>query len=44
VDPSLQLQATSLGAKKIHESLPQVEKKLYLFEENEAIEPYGLVV
>jgi hypothetical protein len=44
VDPSLQLQATSLGAKKIQERLPQVEKKLYIFEANEATEPSGLVV
>jgi hypothetical protein len=44
VNPSLQLQVTSLGAKKIQERLPQVEKKLYIFEANEATEPSGLVV
>ena len=44
VNPSLQLQVTSLGAKKIQERLPQVEKKLYIFEANETTEPFGLVV
>jgi hypothetical protein len=44
VDPSLQLQATSLGARKIQERLPQTEKKLYTFEANEVTEPFRLVV
>jgi hypothetical protein len=44
VDPSLQLQATSLGAKKIQDRLPHIEKKLYIFEANEATKPSGLVV
>jgi glutamyl-tRNA reductase len=44
LDPSLQLQATSLGEKKIQERLPQIKKKLYIFEENEATKPSGLVV
>jgi hypothetical protein len=44
VDPILQLQATSLGARKIQERLPQIENKLYTFEANEATKPSGLVV
>jgi hypothetical protein len=31
VNPRLQLQVTSLGAKKIQERFPQAEKKLYIF-------------
>jgi hypothetical protein len=44
VNPSLQLQVISQGAKRIQEKLPQVERKLYTFEVNEAIEPSKLVV
>jgi hypothetical protein len=44
VNPSLQLQVTSQGAKRIQEKLPQVERKLYTFEVNEATEPSRLVV
>jgi hypothetical protein len=44
VNPSLQLQVTSIGAKGIQENLPQVERKLYIFEANEATKPFGLVV
>jgi hypothetical protein len=44
VDPSLQLQDTSLGESKIQEILPQIENKLYTFEANEATKPFGLVV
>jgi hypothetical protein len=39
VDPSLQLQATSLGEKKIQDRFPHIHKKLYIFEENEAKNP-----
>jgi hypothetical protein len=44
VNPSFQLQVTSQGAKRIQERLPQVEKNLYTFEVNEAVEPSRLVV
>jgi hypothetical protein len=44
VNPSLQLQVISLGEKTIQERLSQVEKKLYIFEANEATKPSGLVV
>ena len=44
VNPRLQLQVTYLGEKKIQEKFPQVERKLYTFEANEATEPSGLVV
>jgi hypothetical protein len=44
VNPSLQLQVISQGAKRIQEKLPQVERKLYTFEVNEATEPSRLVV
>jgi hypothetical protein len=44
VNPSLQLQVTSQGEKRIQEKLPQVERKLYTFEANQATEPSGLVV
>ena len=35
VNPSLQLQATSLEARRIQDKLPHIEKKLYIFEANE---------
>jgi hypothetical protein len=44
VNPSLQLQAISLEARKIHDRLPHIENKLYIFEANETIEPSRLVV
>jgi hypothetical protein len=44
VNPSLQLHVTSSREKKIQERFPQVEKKLYIFEANEATKPFGLVV
>jgi hypothetical protein len=44
VIPSMQLQATSLGANKTQERFPHLEKKLYIFVANEEIEPSGLVV
>jgi hypothetical protein len=44
VYPNLQLQATSLGVKKIQDRLPHIENKLYIFEENEATKPFVLVV
>jgi hypothetical protein len=44
VDIGLQLQAISLGVKKMQERLPQREKKMYIFEANEASKPSGLVV
>jgi hypothetical protein len=47
VNPSLQLQVTSQGLKRIQLNLPQVERKLYTlytFEANKSIEPSGLVV
>jgi hypothetical protein len=44
VNPSLQLQVTSQGAKRIQEKLPQIERKLYTFEAKEATEPSRLVV
>jgi hypothetical protein len=44
VNPSLQLQVISQGAKRIQEKMPWVERKLYTFEANEATEPSGLVV
>jgi hypothetical protein len=44
VNPSLQLQVVSLEARKIQDRLPHIEKKLYIFEENETTEPSRLVV
>jgi len=44
VNPSFRLEVTYLGANKLQEMLPQVEKKLYIFEANEIAEPSGLVV
>jgi hypothetical protein len=44
VNPSLQLQVTSQGVKRIQEKLPQVERKLYTFEVKEATKPSRLVV
>ena len=44
VNPRLQLQVISQEVKRIQEKFPQVERKLYTFEVNEAIEPSRLVV
>ena len=44
VNPSLQLNDTSLDARKIQDRLPHIEKKMYIFEANETTKPSGLVV
>jgi hypothetical protein len=44
VNPSLELQVISQGVKRIQEKFPQIERKLYTFEVNEAVEPSRLVV
>ena len=44
LSPSMELHDTYLGEKKIQERFPQIEKKLYSFEENEATAPSGLVL
>jgi hypothetical protein len=44
LSPSMELHDTYLGAKKIQERFPQIEKKLYIFEANEATAPSGLVL
>jgi len=44
VNPNLHLQDTSLEARRIHDKLPHIEKKLYIFEANETTEPSVLVV
>jgi hypothetical protein len=44
VSPSSQFQATSQEVKRIQETLPQVERKLFTFEVNETIDPSRFVV
>ena len=44
LSPSMELQDTYLGAKKIQERFPRIENKLNIFEANETSAPSGLVV
>jgi hypothetical protein len=44
VNPTSQFQTLTQEVKRIKERLPQVEKKLYIFEVNETIEPSKIVV
>jgi hypothetical protein len=43
-EPKFTVPALTQEVKRIKERLPQVEKKLYIFEVNETIEPSKIVV